>query len=296
MGAGRSGSTILGILLGNCPGVFFAGELCEWALRGGVPPIDRPLVSAFWRRVSGLVAPPASNWSDEVRMTIEHSSRIFKPWRWRRAQNLVGAYRELNVALCHAIAKEANTRILVDSSHYPLRARELRRAGNLEVVVVWLVRQPSSVVDSFQVRGVGNKKSPIAANVYLMVTGVVSAFVYLTHEPAKRLLMSYEEVLESPIDALTTILERVDRGAPKSLDLRHLTPTCAFAGNRVLGQQTISLQSSSAGSTRPLTRLVQSPLIIFQAIVKRRAQREVPATWKKSQRDRARQNLSALRK
>jgi len=35
MGAGHSGSSILGVALGNCAGVFYAGEVDEWLLKGG---------------------------------------------------------------------------------------------------------------------------------------------------------------------------------------------------------------------------------------------------------------------
>src|SRR2546423_15271469 len=37
MGAGRSGSTILGVTLGNCADVFFAGELDKWLALSGKP-------------------------------------------------------------------------------------------------------------------------------------------------------------------------------------------------------------------------------------------------------------------
>ncbi|HEX4467726.1 MAG TPA: hypothetical protein VH025_11110, partial [Solirubrobacteraceae bacterium] len=37
MGAGRSGSTILGVMLGNCEGIFYAGELDKWLPREGRP-------------------------------------------------------------------------------------------------------------------------------------------------------------------------------------------------------------------------------------------------------------------
>ena len=37
IGAHRSGSTVLGVTLGNCADMFFAGELHSWLSRGGVP-------------------------------------------------------------------------------------------------------------------------------------------------------------------------------------------------------------------------------------------------------------------
>ena len=51
MGAGRSGSTTLGITLGNCEGVFYAGELDNWLVRSGVPPVEDSERARFWSQV-----------------------------------------------------------------------------------------------------------------------------------------------------------------------------------------------------------------------------------------------------
>src|SRR5271155_2964451 len=51
MGAGRSGSTTLGITLGNCAGVFYAGELDNWLVRSGVPQVEDAERARFWSSV-----------------------------------------------------------------------------------------------------------------------------------------------------------------------------------------------------------------------------------------------------
>ncbi len=48
MGAGRSGSTTLGVTLGNCAGVLYAGELDNWLARSGTP-LESPERLRFWR-------------------------------------------------------------------------------------------------------------------------------------------------------------------------------------------------------------------------------------------------------
>src|SRR2546428_5704812 len=48
MGAGHSGSTILGVALGNCDGVFFAGEVVEWMFRSGAPKFGGHERTRFW--------------------------------------------------------------------------------------------------------------------------------------------------------------------------------------------------------------------------------------------------------
>jgi len=51
MGAGRSGSTTLGITLGNCTDVFYAGELDNWLVRSGVPQVQDDERLRFWSKV-----------------------------------------------------------------------------------------------------------------------------------------------------------------------------------------------------------------------------------------------------
>src|SRR5258708_33769196 len=50
IGAGHSGSTILGLTLGNCDGVFFAGEVARWLRYDGRPPLEGEERAALWRR------------------------------------------------------------------------------------------------------------------------------------------------------------------------------------------------------------------------------------------------------
>src|SRR5580704_9714132 len=51
MGQGKSGSTILGVALGNCDGVFFAGEMCSWLMTSGRPILGGRERTLFWRGV-----------------------------------------------------------------------------------------------------------------------------------------------------------------------------------------------------------------------------------------------------
>ena len=56
MGAARSGSTLLGTLMGQAPDVLFAGELTDWPGRGGRASIPRSV--PFWEEVRTMVAVP----------------------------------------------------------------------------------------------------------------------------------------------------------------------------------------------------------------------------------------------
>src|SRR5262249_32224224 len=51
MGSGHSGSTILGVTLGNCDGFFYAGELDNWLTRSGVSALGGRERTRFWSEV-----------------------------------------------------------------------------------------------------------------------------------------------------------------------------------------------------------------------------------------------------
>ena len=51
MGAGRSGSTILGVSLGNCADLVYAGELDKWPARSGRPAAPGAEQERFWGAV-----------------------------------------------------------------------------------------------------------------------------------------------------------------------------------------------------------------------------------------------------
>src|SRR5690242_15295350 len=90
MGAGRSGSTILGVALGNCARCFYAGELDKWLLMSGESMHERaraeagePSEPGIWSRVREDVAAPADLFGRDARSCIEHSSSLFRPHKLR---------------------------------------------------------------------------------------------------------------------------------------------------------------------------------------------------------------------
>src|ERR1700730_15993454 len=124
MGAGRSGSTILGVALGNCEGVFYAGELDKWLIRRGEPALGGGERAQFWERVRARVN--ASDLFGYGARALERSSALFSVSKARRRRRVRRRYREVARELYRAIATEARADYVVDSSHYPLRARELQ--------------------------------------------------------------------------------------------------------------------------------------------------------------------------
>ena len=54
MGVGRSGSTILGVVLGNLQNYFFGGEMHLWIESKGVP-TERDYAIEYWKKIADKI-------------------------------------------------------------------------------------------------------------------------------------------------------------------------------------------------------------------------------------------------
>ena len=266
MGAGRSGSTILGVALGNCDGVFFAGELDRWFARAGVPRGDGAR-ARFWGAVLERMPDAADVFAANTTL-MERSSAVLDVRNWAARRRLRARYREVSLQLYEAIAAASGVDVIVDTSHYPLRARELQALGDVELHLLFLVRDPQSVVASLGRRDVPERRfnEPVA-NAYLWLTYLFSVLVFVRHPRERRVLVRHEQLLADPAGVVAQILERcgVPAGVPDMAALRTGVP---FHGNRLIRQERVALearpQRPAHGS--PLTRVLQLP---WRAVIAR---------------------------
>jgi hypothetical protein len=259
MGAGRSGSTILGVALGNCEGVFFAGELDRWLARAGVPR-DGQARARFWDPVRVSVATQASIPAAKTPY-MERSSVLLDPRKWPTRRRLRRTYRRASEELYRAVARSAGVGRLVDTSHYPLRAREMQALDSIELYLLFLVRDPASVVASLGRRDVRERRfSTLPANAYLWLTHLLALPVFMRHPRERRMFLRYEDLLAHPDAVLREILDRFGSSAPLP-DLEHLDTGVPFHGNRLLDSGLVALESQPARTVRvsPLTRVLQLP-------------------------------------
>ncbi len=304
MGAGRSGSTILGVTLGNCENLFYAGELDKWLLMSGVSmheraglardrgaDLDRGLHDrgggeqghgdqdrgrqghgdqdggdqghgdqGLWSLVREDVGAEGL-FGRETRRYIEHSSALFRPGRWRTRRRLRGSYRSVTEALYRAIVHRTGSAFVIDSSHLPLRARELQSLGGVELYLLFLVRDPRSVVASWDRPGLPEPRfSMLATNAYLWLTHLLSVLVFLRHPRERRLFVRYEDFTASPEAIVQDILDRI--GSPAAIpDLTCLSTGTPYHGNRLILSEVVSLEREPRGRPHPsrVTALLQLP-------------------------------------
>ncbi len=258
LGAGRSGSTILGVALGNCDGVFYAGELDKWLPRSGRSPLGGEERERFWEEVRSQVDTEGIG-GGGVR-ALERSSELFDPRRLRTRRALRPRYLDVAERLFGAIAEASRTERLVDSSHYPMRARELQRVGGIELYLLFLVRDPESVVASLGREDVPERRyGVLAANAYLWLTYLLACRVFLRHPRRRRLFVRHEEFLAEPAKVVRRIL--LATGSTATLDREQLATGIPFQGNRLVRSPTVTLQQTAPPPPPRslLTRALQLP-------------------------------------
>ncbi len=148
-GTNRCGSTLLARLLGDLPGFFAIGEGLGHFFSGssgdhvpcgcGVSVQD----CSFWKGISfPLEANPfASRWLRLHRTPVLRSYCRLRP---KQTNELIGSVGDFY----DAIAQRSGARVIVDSSKSPLHARLLSWVPSVDLYVVYLVRDPRSVVAS----------------------------------------------------------------------------------------------------------------------------------------------------
>ncbi len=258
LGAGRSGSTILGVALGNCEGVFYAGELDKWLPRDGHSPLAGEQRERFWEEVRGQVDPEGLGGADA--RSLERSSERLDPRGLRGRRALRPRYLDVAGRLFAAVSRTASSERVVDSSHYPMRARELQRLDGIELYLLFLVRDPESVVASLGREDVPERRyGVLAANAYLWLTHLLASWVFLRHPRERRVFVRHEEFLADP----AAIVRRILLATGSTAKLRELTLATGvpFQGNRLIRSSTVTLERTPPPPPPRslLTRILQLP-------------------------------------
>lgn len=260
MGAGRSGSTILGVVLGNSDGVFFAGELDRWLVRRGRPSCRRAQAESFWAGVLASMGDCGELFGGPT-TSLERSSALLDPRRRRLRRRLREPYRQASERLYRVTSAAAGASHLVDTSHYPLRARELRRLPGVDLYLLYLVRDPRSVVASLGRRDVPERTfGPLRANAYLWLTHALAVPVFLSHPRQRRIVVRYEDFIARP----EAVVGRILAGAGAAAQPRtrgELSTGAPFHGNRLIERESVALSGGDETPRRgrPLTVLAQLP-------------------------------------
>ena len=163
VGKGRSGSTIIGDLLGSVPGVFHAGELWRFWVEGltgrHTCSCSNPVRNCeVWSQViaevgatatgaQALAAPEATAQRLRQLFTFGGTARHLARPRRRRIETAKA--RELMTVMYRAMANAASARLIVDTSKWPLDPMLLTPSAEVTPIGVHLVRNPHAVASSW---------------------------------------------------------------------------------------------------------------------------------------------------
>jgi hypothetical protein len=247
MGAGHSGSTILGLALGNCSDSFYAGEVEEWLVISGTPSRGGSERTEFWGAVREAMRDSGAHelFGDRANRLIERSSALLRLDRWPARRAMLGRYREVSEDLLRAIARTAGASYVVDTSHFPLRARELQKLD---------VRDPQDVVAS-NVREISRHEVAerririLAMNANLWLTQLLSLVVFLRQPRERRVFVRHESFIADPEGVMRQIVDSLGTGVELP-DTSALRGGVALQGNSLIMSQTIAVKRS----TRPTPR------------------------------------------
>jgi len=261
MGAGHSGSTILGLTLGNCANILFAGELSRWLPRGGRSRFPNANRSRFWAAVAEQVKSTAAVSRHQARL-LERSSPVLSPTSRRERNRAREPYRRITEDLYYAIARTTEATHIVDTSHFPRRARELQALDGIDLYLIFLVRQPQSVVASYGRKNIPDKQTVDMprTNGYLWLTYMRSLAVFLRHPREQRLFVRHEAFLADPEGVLEDIFTCIGSSVAVP-DLAALETGVAFYGNRLIKADVVTLKARPEKPSRGsrMTALVQLP-------------------------------------
>lgn len=278
MGAGRSGTTILGVVLGNCADFVFAGELNQWLAKSGVPTYDGAERERFWSDVRRQVDGAEELFGGKT-SCLERSSALFEVRKWPARRRLRGPYVQLAESLYRAIAHTSGVTHIVDTSHYPLRARELQRLQGVELYLLYVARNPQGVLASLNREDVPERSFDMpTTNAYLWLTHLISLLVFLRHPRQRRLFISHEDFLADPEGVLGQILQW--SGSDAALpDLSALHTGVPLHGNRLVASDVVALKRTSAPPKEisRMTTLLQLPWAVVHSRL-RPAARAVSST------------------
>jgi hypothetical protein len=194
---------------------------------------------------------------------LERSSALFRLGRGRTRRRLAGTYRRLMGELYEAVADTAGVSFVVDTSHYPLRARELQLVNGVDSHIVLLVRSPRSVIASLARADVIERQmGPVASRGYLLLTYALAAWVFVKQPRDRRSVVFHEDLLEDPAGVVRALLDRIGSAAelPDFSALRTGTP---LHGNRLVAAEVVALERRAGGdATRRLPGALFSRLLI----------------------------------
>jgi hypothetical protein len=226
----RNGSTIIGNILGEIPGVFHVGELhFLWknaAGRGANSSCGcgQELTSCpVWSHILPVGQPdgmPAAQWADTVMRRQQAYVRTRHTWRVLRhglRGDGIRAHADLMTGIYHAVAARMGARLIVDTAKIPGEAALLPHLAGVTPYYVHLVRDPRAVAQSWsQQKEYCYVMSPGKSTVYWHGFNLASRAITRRY-PERSLFLRYEDFIADPAATIDALLELCGEAGPNPM-------------------------------------------------------------------------------
>lgn len=257
-GWGRSGSTILGRILGHVRDFFWVGEL-RYIWDRGV--IENRLCSCsvpfgechVWREImsQAFISDNHAEAQELVRLRerdLRTRHLLVTPTRKNLQAKVdrMEEYKEALEKLYRAVQDVSQSRVIVDTSKFPSYGYVLQNLPDIELYVLHLVRDPRAVAYSWESRKKPKMERKDESNSFMTPHGFIeSSLVWdewnlaiekvWRREPERYMLLRYEDFVGSPqssVESILRFLGEEEAGSPFANE-REITleATHTFSGN-----------------------------------------------------------------
>jgi len=251
-GTARSGTTILAMLLGSCEGVLNVGEITHIYDDGviqnkqctcGESAKKCPVWSSVLRELQ-----PRINLDSIFTSFDRHMGLPRALWEYLFNKDNK-SWIDVNKSILQGLNKSSSTNTIVDSSKYAARGILMCNNFAVETKVICITRSPKGILKAFSKKNEKEqlKKTPRQACAYYFITAM-SLRILSFCSRKKHIWITYEELLENPIDVLhkiegflNTDLTQAKRLVENSLPL---STGHVITGNRLRHRKTVVFQNS----------------------------------------------------
>ena len=247
LSTGRSGSTLLDLLLGTHPELTTVGEFQLLAFLAADPEARcgcRELfrLCEFWRPILEQPELASPNYPIEALREHRDAGRLLRP---RLLPTLLAgltteairaearAYGAANADALELVARATDNQILVDSSKDPYRLLLLARSGRFDLHVIHLVRDPRAVVFSFAGGTTPTlRRATHVAGRWAIQQALFSRLVRTASPPERTTVVRYEDLASNTATTLGALGVRLGV-EPTAFDVDSFRsrPNHAIAGN-----------------------------------------------------------------
>lgn len=254
IGAGRSGTTFLDIVLGNNKNTISLGEINRFFKRNGIPP-KRDVESdvyLLWEKISqSFKNTPNERTFDELN-TLFRNNEFHSKFLKSLLKNNESRYRHLLKDFYKSIVTNVDDSIIIESSKYPARALNISSyldKSDFNIKYVYLKKDPVKVVKSFNKKDIEQpSKSFLMANIYYLSVNIMCscAIRILKYRGHQTYCFKNETFLQNPKtilhEASEALNEDFSESQEKILKNKPLNTGFLFDGNRIRLKETLFLE------------------------------------------------------